>query len=77
MTVFLSEGAGRSVFPWPQGISDSPIARSDSTFSSSIEGKVTNGYPSGTVFRGSNLTTTRQIEDFLHMLPVRPEIKNA
>ena len=37
---------------------------------------MTNGYPSGTVFRDSNLATIRQIEDF-HMLPARPEIKNA
>jgi hypothetical protein len=63
--------------PGPRECPIPPIARSDSTFSSSIEGKVRNGYPSGTVFRGSNLTTTRQIEDFLHMLPVRPEIKSA
>src|ERR1700746_3246402 len=46
-------------FPLAQGMSDSPLARSDSTFTSSIEGKATNGYPSRTVFRSRNLATTQ------------------
>jgi len=50
--------------PGPRECPIPPIARSDSTFSSSIEGKVTNGHPSGTVFRDSKLATIRQIEDF-------------